>query len=602
MQIISFAAIAALVLIATICAVVQELLKRKGSSGTKKVEQIAKIICISAIIGAIIEISLPFISLLIFPAPPTIIPQYGDNDTITVALDNGSGIFRIYYTINPDPNNPYATTLYENPIVISETSTIIVQSKFWIFSGSTVSEMFVVGSSQNDYVFVDSIKMDKEAVSLEVGAEYLFNAMVEPDNATDRDNLLWYSENDNVATIDENGLVTAKKSGTTTITVIDRARKASSQCIIEVTNPNNNHRSNSLAQFSNNASVQQPISVTSIQITNSPDFLLGMSTQINVDIQPGDALNKELYWSSSDINVATVDNYGLVRVVGWGICTITVTSAENSNVSSSLVVSVPEPEISDTSITLSTLSDYKLTIYNCADCPVNWYSSYESVASVDSYGCIHAWSDGQCMIIAKIKDISLTCYVTVIDPSPMWIDIENPQYSLSEGECARLFATVYPLGAEQNVIWTSNNPSVVSIENDGYLYGVSEGSATIFVCSELDCSISSSFEIVVRNGETRTPVITSYPYNPSVGEYDAIDLLYDVDAEQCSGDLWMEIDLGTGDPIIRCDMETGKSYTLDYSFYPYEYEMTPGAEYYCRTTFYYNGQFVIGYERQIIIY
>ena len=131
----------------------------------------------------------------------------------------------------------------------------------------------------------------------------------------------WTSSKTSVATVSSSGLVTAKGPGTATIkaTTAD-GTNLSATCKVTVVQP-----------------------VTSITINNtSATVEVGNTLQLTYSVTPSNASNKAATWSSSNTNIATVSSSGLVTAKAPGTATITVTTADGSNLSASCIVTVTD--------------------------------------------------------------------------------------------------------------------------------------------------------------------------------------------------------------------------------------------------------------------
>lgn len=73
-----------------------------------------------------------------------------------------------------------------------------------------------------------------------------------------------------------------------------------------------------------------PVAGVSIKPANDTTLTTGQTLQLTADIRPVDATNKNVTWSSSNTAVATVDASGKVTAVGYGVATITVTTASGN--------------------------------------------------------------------------------------------------------------------------------------------------------------------------------------------------------------------------------------------------------------------------------
>ncbi len=84
------------------------------------------------------------------------------------------------------------------------------------------------------------------------------------------------------------------------------------------------------------------------------------------------------------------------------------------------------------------------------------------------------------------------------DIVPTDIQINPPSLNLEVGDTYSLSITTTPSNASKSVSWSSSNPNVVSVNNNGDINALSEGNATISVVSTLDSSVTDSVNIVVN--------------------------------------------------------------------------------------------------------
>ena len=170
--------------------------------------------------------------------------------------------------------------------------------------------------------------------------------------------------------------------------------------------------------------------VTSITLNKTS---LSLQTEQNetltATVKPDNATDKTVTWSSSNTSIATVSN-GKVTAISAGSATITCKANDGSGVQATCSVTVTDPVIKVTSITLnkSSLSlqtgqNETLTAAvkpdNATDKTVTWSSSNNSVATVTSSGKVNAVSSGSVTITCKANDgsgVKATCTVTVNNP------------------------------------------------------------------------------------------------------------------------------------------------------------------------------------------
>ena len=194
-------------------------------------------------------------------------------------------------------------------------------------------------------VNVTSVTLDKQEITLNVGDTYQLNATVLPENATNK-NVSW-SRSGYAASVDNNGLVTANFAGTSTITVTTEDGNKTASCTVTVVVP-----------------------VTSIEISKSTlELEVGDSESLSITVLPSNATNKNVTWSTSNENVANVDENGTVTAVANGSAVITVTTVDG-NLSDTCNVSVSTKPISESiKITTSELG----------------YENGEAVESIEFY-------------------------------------------------------------------------------------------------------------------------------------------------------------------------------------------------------------------------
>lgn len=168
---------------------------------------------------------------------------------------------------------------------------------------------------------VTSITINKTNVTLYIGETTILTTTIGPSSATNK-SVTWSSSNPSIATIDSNGKVTAKMQGTTTITATAKdASGITATCTIIVK--------------------EREMEVTSIKINPSSLTLYEQETAtITATIEPSDATNKNVTWSSSNPSIATVDNNGNVTAIAEGKTTITATAKDASGITATCQVTV----------------------------------------------------------------------------------------------------------------------------------------------------------------------------------------------------------------------------------------------------------------------
>ena len=142
--------------------------------------------------------------------------------------------------------------------------------------------------------------------TINVGNTFTITPTVTPDNATDK-SIIWTSSDDTIATVDDNGTVTALMEGTATITATTNDGGFTASCVITV--------------------IKREGRVTGITVTPiSKTASVGEIFFVTPYITPVDAEDKSVTWSSSNPSIATVDSNGKVTAIREGVVTITATT------------------------------------------------------------------------------------------------------------------------------------------------------------------------------------------------------------------------------------------------------------------------------------
>lgn len=224
--------------------------------------------------------------------------------------------------------------------------------------------------------------------------------------AAEKLTLAWTSSDESVATVDETGTVTAVAAGEAEITATVKDTEMQDVCVITV-----------------------KVSAKELKVPDTLEVKLNDTdeTAIEAKCEPKDASNISFDFASSDEEVATVDKDGKVKVLKAGECDITTTllqDGEKVTEKTTHVKAFYEVE----SITLDS-NEGKLTVGNshtikatvapdevAAETTIEWSSSNEKVATVDSNGKVTAVSSGNATITATAGEESANYEVTVEQP------------------------------------------------------------------------------------------------------------------------------------------------------------------------------------------
>lgn len=338
-----------------------------------------------------------------------------------------------------------------------------------------------------DVVKVESVSLDRNEYTFNVIENYIYlHATILPADATDK-SIEWTSSNEDVATVDQSGRVTAKDNGTATITATTKDQGKTASCAVTV------------AQLITGLSLDK----YSLSLNEGEEYTLSPT------ITPSNAANTALTWTSSDESVATVNQAGKVTAVSKGTATIKAETQDGSERYASCSVTVIRLVSSivfdKTSFVLYTgqTETIMATVSpaDANDTGITWTSSNTSIASVSSSGVVTGKAPGNVTITAKANDASgkeVKCEVEVRQ-SVTGITLDQPSLDFLPGDSGTLIATVSPSNAYNKVLdWSLDNSSVATVE-DGLVKALVKGKATITVSAKDGSGITAKCSIVVSN-------------------------------------------------------------------------------------------------------
>lgn len=194
-------------------------------------------------------------------------------------------------------------------------------------------------------------------------------------------------------------------------------------------------------------------------------------------------------YTSSDPNVLTVDENGNITAVGIGTAEVAVSSKDGKITTSKVVEVVVTPVslnmVDGITLTKEKNSKTKLEAVvqpeDATHVEIEFTSSNEDVATVNSNGEINAVDVGETTITASIKETDLTaeCVVTVV-PDLKTIELSDTSLKLKKDDTAQLTATANPDGASiEGITFASDTPDVATVDAEGNITAIADGKATI---------------------------------------------------------------------------------------------------------------------------
>ena len=182
----------------------------------------------------------------------------------------------------------------------------------WLyFQGTNIKDVYgcILVDNLTDEIALTSISLPSTK-EVELGKTLTLTPTFNPSNTTDK-TATWTSSEESVATVNNSGVVTPKKVGSTIITVTSNQGKKTAKCTVTVKDSNNNNNK---------------VAVISISLPTTEKVELGKTITLTPTFNPSNATDKTVTWTSSDESVVTVNSNGVVTPKKIGTATIIATS------------------------------------------------------------------------------------------------------------------------------------------------------------------------------------------------------------------------------------------------------------------------------------
>ena len=266
----------------------------------------------------------------------------------------------------------------------------------------------------------------------------------------------WSCENPDVATVDENGVITGVSAGTAVVS----------------------------CRTQENETLKTTVNIVGMK---DPDLFLQAGEQYESPLTSGqgfDAVGIE--WKSDDKKVLRVDESGNIKAVNGGETQITC-SIDGQEITSDVHV-MTMPEEAFTAVGMNS----GLSVAYAGDNEVTWSSSDDSKVKVEN-GVLKGIGAGTATVTAKVKDRTFSSEVSVVELSDSSVKMEEKKDS----------ETLKVTGAEgQEVTWESKDESVATVDENGEITPVSAGSTVVY------CNIgpsTMSIPVTVEPKEVKEP-------------------------------------------------------------------------------------------------
>lgn len=390
-------------------------------------------------------------------------------------------------------------TLITAKFRVKEAGVQAVENKMYIVTGIDGTQYYDFGKNISceesetitvDTYAVESLSLDKNSLAVYTGKTAQLKATVNPEYATNAD-LKWTSSDESVVTVEANdtdATLTAVRPGTSTITV--SCGTFSAKCDVTV--------------------ADEIINVSSLTLSPAAATVKVTKTQkLTATIAPANATVKDVEWSTSNKNVATVTSAGVVKGVSKGTATITAKAKDGSGVKATAKITVTQPVTSlsvakSLTVNVKAKKTLKATIKptNANNKSLTWTSSNAKVAKVSAKGIVTGLRKGSATITVKTKDGSnktAKCKVTVIQPVNKVTLPKKATVKVKGKLNLAKKVKVTPTNANNKTLkWASKKTKIAKVSSKGVVTGVKKGSAVITATTKDGSKKSAKCTVTVK--------------------------------------------------------------------------------------------------------
>lgn len=291
------------------------------------------------------------------------------------------------------------------------------------------------------------------------------------------------------------------------------------KAILDENEADANLYSNSVSEESEAVIIPEP--VTGIEVANDYQHMglfVGGSGKIRYSVLPGNATNTNVTFKSLNEKVATVDANGVVTGVSEGNADIVITT-EEGGFEAKCTVRVDGIDargierVGDKTVTMGLNQtrqlQVKITPSDTTNKNVQWTSSNNSVATVDSNGVVTSKNSGSTIITATTHNGLKTEFFIEVETSVTNITLNSNEINLNTGGTFKLDATVNPSNASnKNIKWISANESIATVDQSGNVAADVAGTTYISAVSAdgkviATCTVNVSKPVVTKPAKVK---------------------------------------------------------------------------------------------------
>ncbi len=345
-------------------------------------------------------------------------------------------------------------------------------------------------------VDIKSISLE-DNVTVEEGYTKKLEVKYSPAHYTVEGGVTFTSSDESIVKVDKDGILTGVKEGTATVTaVLNNKPSVTAKCEVDVVEPSYGVRFDPCDGSLN----------------------VGETMQLEADLklpkeESDSSKNPTIIWKSQDETIAKVKD-GLITAIAPGNTSIMATcGAYTGEFYLNVLAPLESISMNQTEGTLNVGETQQLNVNylpanTTDDKTVTWFSTRSSVATVDDTGLVTAVGAGTAKIKASVGSKITTYEVTVKAPLK-WIKLNTTTGTMRLGRTKQLEIIYEPSDTtdNKNAVWTSSDPAVAAVDENGMVTSVSRGKAKI---TAKVGKLSASYDVtVIGLRDEKTGIIVS---------------------------------------------------------------------------------------------
>lgn len=358
--------------------------------------------------------------------------------------------------------------------------------------GSGVSADFTVTVLPT---LAEYLALSQDTVRLSLGDNIRFTYTLLPAETTDK-SVFWSTSDSLIVSVTQQGHCSAVGVGEAVITLMTLDGSGlTATSVIQVAD-----------------TVVPPTLASTLYLSeHDATLLLGDSLPLSYTLLPLETTDPSVSWFCSDTSVISFNpDEGLCRAVGLGAAYMVISTLDGSNLTDTCFFTVnpilaEQLTISRAEATLHVADtlclSYTLLPANTTNPAVVWTSSDTTVLTVDSLGNCLVLTLGSATVTVSTLDgsgLSASCAVMVTPVLADSIAVSAYHITLTIGDSAWLMAQVFPANVTNaGVLFTSSNPSVVSIDAGGNIAALGVGEATVYATTADGTNLTDSCFVTV---------------------------------------------------------------------------------------------------------